>query len=49
MKYFALLILPPGTDVAAPESVERAASEMMKPFRMWDDDVPVENGHWDYY
>lgn len=49
MKYFALLILPEDTDATDPSAVERAAFEMMKPFKMWQDDVPVENGHWDCY
>jgi len=44
-KYFVLLILPIGTDVADPAAVERVASEMMRPFEMWQEDVPAENGH----
>ncbi|MEK8035055.1 hypothetical protein AACH06_29920 [Ideonella sp. DXS29W] len=49
MMFFAILILPMGTDVTDEKSVEQAASELMRPFEMWKDEIPVESGHWDYY
>lgn len=49
MKFFAVLILPMGVDSTDPKMVEHTASALMRPFKMWEDDVPVENGHWDYY
>lgn len=49
MKYFALLILPPGTDITDSKAIESAASAMMQPFKMWEDDIPAERGRWDYY
>ena len=49
MKFFAILILPTETDATDEKSVKHAASELMRPFEMWKDEVPVENGRWDYY
>jgi len=49
MKFFAIVILPKGTDETDAKQVEQAASSLMQPFKMWEDDVPVENGQWDYY
>lgn len=47
MKFYALLILPPGTDVYDGPAVEAAAARLMQPFEMWQDDGPP--GEWDYY
>ena len=49
MKFFAVLILPKDIDLNTEKSVEHATSALMRPFKMWEDDVPVENGRWDYY
>ncbi|MHA6834242.1 hypothetical protein [Ralstonia pseudosolanacearum] len=29
--------------------MERVAALMMNPFKMWEDDTPIENAQWDYY
>ncbi|RDZ28039.1 hypothetical protein [Lysobacter silvisoli] len=47
MKFYALLILPLGTDVYDGSAVEAAAARLMQPFEMWRDDGPP--GEWDYY
>jgi len=49
MKFFAVLILPRDIDPADAKSVEHCASVLMRKFKMWEDDTPVEDGHWDYY
>lgn len=49
MKFFATLILPMEADISDRKSVERFSAEMMRPFKMWEDDIPAENGCWDYY
>ena len=49
MKFFALLILPQDIDGRDAESVWRAASALMRPFKMWEDDVSVKDGRWDYF
>ncbi len=49
MQFFALIILPEGTDPLDRDGVERAASGIMRRFRMWEDDTPIETAHWDYY
>ena len=52
MKFFAIIILPTSVDVQSTDSVERAAAEMMQPFKIWDEDDPMppgHQGHWDYF
>lgn len=49
MKFFALLVLPQDIDGRDAELIQRAASALMRPFKMWEDDVPVKDGHWDYF
>jgi hypothetical protein len=49
VKFFSLLILPQGININDTDSIESAAATMMKPFRMWEDDVPAACAHWDYY
>jgi|GEM_PF-1699081 len=49
MKFFAILILPTNIDANNAESIEKSASELMRPFKMWEDDIPAERGRWDYY
>ena len=49
MKYFTLIILPKGVDPLDTSSVERVAAEMMGPFKMWEDETPLGNAHWDYF
>lgn len=49
MKFFAILILPKHTNASDARLVEHTASVLMRPFKMWEDDVPAENGFWDYY
>ncbi len=47
MKFYALVILPLGIDVSDNQAIEAAVAEQMKPFEMWQDDLPA--GEWDYY
>lgn len=47
MKFYALVILPLGTQVYDVPDVEAATAALMKPFEMWQDDRPP--GEWDYY
>ena len=49
MKYFAKLILPKGIDAASADQLEHFAAELMRPFKMWEDDIPAKDGHWDHY
>lgn len=49
MKFYALIILPREIDIADPDAIESAAASQMKPFQMWQDDIPVGKRHWDYY
>lgn len=49
MKFFAILILPCGIDPTDSKMVEHTASVLMRPFKMWEEDVSAANGRWDYY
>ena len=47
MKFYALVILPIGTDVSDSQVIESTVATQMKPFEMWQDDLTP--GKWDYY
>ncbi len=47
MKFYALVVLPMGTDVSDGHAIEAAVARQMKPFQMWQDDLSP--GAWDYY
>lgn len=49
MKFFAIVILPKAVDPSNTAMVELAVSELMQPFKMWEDDISEGEGHWDYY
>ncbi|HEX7989075.1 MAG TPA: hypothetical protein VF513_02860 [Stenotrophomonas sp.] len=47
MKFYALVVLPMGTDVSDAHAIEAAVATQMKPFQMWQDDLSP--AAWDYY
>jgi hypothetical protein len=49
MKFYALIVLPKEADISRVSEIEEAAALLMKPFKMWEDDVPVGRQHWDWY